>query len=112
MEFHVGETYFVKSAQIRCQICCEETSKQLITMEPAVAAKTPDAGIYVGEEFQWHHSNLSKEPAAYEFQWHHSWNRVSHTKNGTTGWATILQSTNPSNPANNICRIHVCAHNP
>ena len=81
-------------------------------MESAVAAKTLDDSIYVGEEFQWHHSIHSKEPAAYEFQWHHSWEGVSRNKNGTTGWARILQSTNPSNPAKNICRIHVCANNP
>ena len=75
-------------------------------MQPAVADKKLDDSIYVGED------TLSKKRAVYEFQWHHSWNRVSHTKNGTTGWATILQSTNPSNPAKNICRIHVCANDP
>ena len=99
--FMWGQTYFVMSAQV----CSEWTSKQLVTMKPADADKKLD-GIYVGED------TLSKERAAYEFQWHHLWNRVSTTKNGTTGWATILQSTNPSNPAKNICRIHVCANNP
>ena len=75
-------------------------------MPPAVADKKLDVSIYVGEDI------LSEERAVYEFKWHHLWSRVTQNKSGTTGWATILQSTNESNPAKNICRIHVCAHNP
>ena len=75
-------------------------------MPSAVADKKFDDSIYVGED------TLSKKRAVYEFRWHHSWSRVSYGKNGATGWARILQSTNPDNPANNICRIHVCANNP
>ena len=65
-----------------------------------------DDDIYVGQDI------LSEGREVYEFQWHHDWNKVTKNKNGTTGWARILQSTNPTKPPGTICRMHQCAYNP
>ena len=62
--------------------------------------------IYVGQDI------LSEGREVYEFQWHHAWNTVTTTKNGKTGWATILQSTNPDKAPGKIHRFHHCFNNP
>ena len=49
----------------------------------------------------------------YEFQWVHKWwGRVTKNPDGTTGWATIIHSTNPACRLRTQCRIHLCAFNP
>ena len=48
----------------------------------------------------------------YEVQWHHAWRAVTKNKNGTIGFATILQSSSEARPIGGVCRIHLCAHNP
>ena len=49
----------------------------------------------------------------YEVEWHHDWARVVPNQNGITGWAKVLQSTNPAKATvGSILRFHKCAHNP
>ena len=48
----------------------------------------------------------------YEFQWHNVWAKQKKNPNGTTGWATIIHSTNPAYKPKRICRIHLCAYTP
>ena len=45
-------------------------------------------------------------------QWHHGWSTVTKNPNGTTGWATMLQSSSPKRPIGTVRRIHLCAANP
>ena len=54
----------------------------------------------------------AKHGGRYEVQWHHAWRRVTKNENGTTGFATILQSSSEARPIGAVCRIHLCAHNP
>lgn len=53
-----------------------------------------------------------KDAGYYEFQWHHEWMKVTKNPNGTTGWATIIHSTNAAVVPKTVCRIHLCAFNP
>ena len=48
----------------------------------------------------------------YEVTWHHEWTRVTPRAAGTTGWATVLRSTNPKLSVGTVTRIHRCANNP
>ena len=48
----------------------------------------------------------------YEVQWNRTWSAVTKNKSGTTGFATILQSSSAARPIGGVCRIHLCAHNP
>ena len=48
----------------------------------------------------------------YEFIWQSRPTSVTKNKNGITGWAELLKSSNANNPAGTICRIHLCGHNP
>ena len=45
-------------------------------------------------------------------QWHHSWSAVTKNKHGTTGWATLLQSSSSKRPTGTVCRVHLCGDNP
>ena len=47
-------------------------------------------------------------------QWHHAkyYTRTTTNLNGTSGWATILHTTNPALKPRTRCRIHLCAFNP
>ncbi len=45
-------------------------------------------------------------------QWHHSWSAVTKNKHGTTGWATLLQSSSSTRPTGTVCRVHLCGDNP
>ncbi len=57
-------------------------------------------------------SAYNEETGYYEFQWYHEWHKVTTNTNGTTGWATILHSTNAAVLPKTIRRIHLCAFNP
>ena len=57
-------------------------------------------------------SSDAKDGRYYEFQWHHAWMRVRKNSNGTTGWGTIIHSTNPVCRPRTQCRIHLCASKP
>ena len=54
----------------------------------------------------------AKEGGYYEFQWHDAWMKVTKNPHGTTGWATIIHSTNPACKPRTRCRIHLCAFSP
>ena len=54
----------------------------------------------------------AKDEGTYECEWHHTWAQVTKNSNGTSGWATILQSTNAARPKGTVCRIHVCSQYP
>ena len=48
-----------------------------------------------------------------EVVWHWAWTRPHPRATGMIGWATVLQTTNPSKGAvSSVVRIHKCAHNP
>ena len=57
-------------------------------------------------------SSDANDGGYYEFQWHTAWNKLLQNQNGTTGWATIIHSTNPACKPKTICRIHLCAYTP
>ena len=58
-------------------------------------------------------SSDAKDGGYYEFQWHHGMGtRVTRNPSGTTGWATIIHSTNPACMPRTTCRIHLCAYSP
>ena len=57
-------------------------------------------------------SSDAKDGGYYEFQWHTAWQRIKQNQNGTSGWATIIHSTNPAYRPPRICRIHLCAYTP
>ena len=57
-------------------------------------------------------SSDAKHGGYYEFQWHNAWAKIRKNQNGTTGWATIIHSTNPACKPKTICRIHLCAYTP
>ena len=58
-------------------------------------------------------SSDAKDGRYYEFQWHHGMGaRVTRNPSGTTGWATIIHSTNPACMPRTTCRIHLCAYSP
>ena len=46
------------------------------------------------------------------WQWHRRWNCVLNNKNGSIGWARIIQSTKTDLPPGHICRINLCANDP
>ena len=48
----------------------------------------------------------------YEFIWQSGPTTVTKNKNGITGYAKLLKSSNANNPAGTICRIHLCGYNP
>jgi hypothetical protein len=50
--------------------------------------------------------------SCYEFEWHRGWMLPRRNHSGTTGWATIISSTNPACRPQTQCRIHLCAHSP
>lgn len=72
-----------------------------------VEAKPSDGpGIFCGQ------SSDATEGGQYKLQWHYGMTRPTKNVNGTTGMATILQSTNAAYMAGLVSRIHLCAHNP
>ena len=72
--------------------------------KPAVAASNPDE--FFGE------STIADQQGKYELRLHRIWNLPSTNKNGTTGWATVLQTTNPKLNVDDVRRFHKCAFNP
>ena len=52
------------------------------------------------------------EQGYYEFRWNDKASQHKTTFGGTTGFATILYSTNANFHVDKEYRIHVCAHNP
>jgi hypothetical protein len=74
--------------------------------EPASSTHAPVDHSEYGE------NTHDDDAGNYEFQWHHLWNKVTTNANGTTGWATIIHSTNPAVLPNQIRRVHFCASDP
>ena len=74
--------------------------------EPASSTHAPVDHSEYGE------NTHDDDAGNYEFQWHHLWNKVTTNANGTTGWATIIHSTNPAVLPNKIRRVHLCASDP
>ena len=52
------------------------------------------------------------EEGHYEWEWLQEPTRPKTTKNGTSGWAKLLKSSNAKNYIGRIICIHLCAHNP
>ena len=48
----------------------------------------------------------------YQFIWHWVWKKPVTTYYGSTGWATILESSNDKHKVGEEVRIHYCAHFP
>ena len=49
----------------------------------------------------------------YEFEWNHKFKtKPKSNEHGTSGWATVLHSSNPKYLPGMICRFHLCKHNP
>ena len=46
------------------------------------------------------------------WKWHRGWGCVTKNKNGSIGWARIIQATTTDLPPGHICRIHLCANDP
>ena len=93
----------------------------VIAMAAAVAGKAqkPAAGdkkknnkydeCEVGQDI------LSDQKFVYEVEWQQppvAATKVTPNKNGVTGWAFIKASTNPAKKVGDLCRFHLCAHNP
>mgnify|MGYP005671698245 CR=1 FL=1 len=93
----------------------------VIAMAAAVAGKAqkPAAGdkkknnkydeCEVGQDI------LSDQKFVYEVEWQQppvAPTKVTPNKNGVTGWAFIKASTNPAKKVGDLCRFHLCAHNP
>ena len=58
---------------------------------------------------------LSDQKFVYEVEWQHpplAATKVTPNQNGVTGWALIKASTNPAKTVGDLCRFHLCAHNP
>ena len=60
------------------------------------------------------HCLCAETAGYYEFKWDHTvmCSRATSNPNGTSGWATILASTNPAVRTRTMMRIHLCTHNP
>ena len=48
--------------------------------------------------------------AQFSFKWTPAWGRVTRNHAGTTGFATILQSSDASRTIGQLSRIHLCSH--
>ena len=50
--------------------------------------------------------------AQFSFKWEPGWGRLTRNHAGSTGFATILQSSNASRTIGQLSRIHLCSHRP
>jgi hypothetical protein len=48
----------------------------------------------------------------FEFHWNHAGMKVTTNTNGTTGWGSLLRSTDPAVQPGMLHRFHLCASNP
>ena len=87
-----------------------ETPKSSSTSAPvdhsAAVKKKAETTTICGE------STYKENTGYYEFQWYYGFTKVTKNQNGTTGWATIIHTTNPAVKPRSICRIHLCAQDP
>jgi hypothetical protein len=81
-------------------------------MEPSSSSTDAPVNHSNGTQTIFGHSTYGTDAGHYAFQWHRAWAGVTKNPNGTTGWATILQSTNPAYAPKNVRRLHLCAFNP
>ena len=73
---------------------------------PRCSEKNVDTTTICGE------STYKENTGYYEVQWYHGFSRVTKNGDGTTGWATIIHTTNLAVRPRTICRIHLCKHSP
>ena len=57
-------------------------------------------------------STWSIHAGEYQFKWLPAKGRLTRNENGTTGWANIIHSTNPTIVCHGSYRVHLCKHNP
>ena len=78
----------------------------------AVAAPAAPAGDFAPFFGECIIDRIEQYPGTHQIEWVYMWNRPTKRNRGITGWAKVLQTTNPKLPVGGIFRFHKCFFNP